>query len=136
MHSLAQSKSDWPSRTNGAWNNICVFSEKLGKQHIGYATCLSQSIARSFSEHSKSSVAELTAIDVKIQGLQYEMVKAKTKYDRNHVKYLTLVLDTEQSIKSRDSSVHDYASKGERESEVYDGFLKRSVTKVNIYFHK
>ena len=65
-HSLTQSKTDWPASTNRAWNNICAFTEKLGKQHIGYANCLSQSIARSFTEHSKSSVAELNAIDVKV----------------------------------------------------------------------
>lgn len=66
-NSLAQSKSDWPSCTNGTWNNICVFSEKLGKQHIGYATCLSQSVARSFVEHGKDHVSELNAMDVKVR---------------------------------------------------------------------
>lgn len=65
-NSLTQSKQDWPNSTNGAWNNISIFTEKLGKQHIGYATCLSQSISRSFLEHSKISVAALGAIDVKV----------------------------------------------------------------------
>jgi hypothetical protein len=46
---------------------MCVFTEKIGKQHIGYAVCLLQNIARSFSEFAKFSSAELADIDVKVR---------------------------------------------------------------------
>ena len=57
-------------------------------------------------------------------------MKTRSKYERNYEKYVSLVQDAENNIKARDTSVHDYANKGVRETELYDGFLKRSVTKV------
>ena len=45
---------------------MCVFTEKLGKQHIGYAVCLLQNIARSFTEFAKYSNAELAELDIKV----------------------------------------------------------------------
>jgi hypothetical protein len=68
---------------------------------------------------------------MQIQGLFYDLMKARSKYERNYAKYTTLVQDAENNIKARDCSVHDFVNKGVRETEVYDGFLNRSLTKVS-----
>ena len=57
-------------------------------------------------------------------------MKSRSTYERNYKKYTNLLQLTEDNIKARDSSVHDHAHKGMRESEVSDGFLNRSLTKV------
>ena len=61
-------------------------------------------------------------------------MKSRRKYEKNLAKYVNLVQDTENNIRARDSSVHEYATKGVRDTE-YDGFLNRSLTKVSNFYN-
>jgi hypothetical protein len=41
-------------------------TEKVGKQHIGYSLCISQSIAREFSEKAKTTTKRLIDLELKV----------------------------------------------------------------------
>lgn len=59
-------KEDWPVETNRVLDQIHITSEKLGKQHIGYSLCISQSIAREFNEYSKINGKKLNDLEFKV----------------------------------------------------------------------
>ena len=41
-------RSEWTLSAQPAWENIFTITEKLGKQHIGFSICISQSVGRTF----------------------------------------------------------------------------------------
>lgn len=59
-------KEDWPVETNRVLDQIHITSEKIGKQHIGYSLCVSQSIAREFNEHAKTNGRKIQEIELKV----------------------------------------------------------------------
>lgn len=129
---LSSCRSDWPIGTNAAWNNTCVYVEKAGKQHIGYALCLSQSVSRSFNDSAREYHTVLQSIDNRMQTLFDELLKTKRTYERNLSKYSRLVLETEANIRSKDALLQEAATRGNQKEVDDEGFLNRSLIKVRL----
>ena len=52
--------------TNRLLDQLQITTEKIGKQHIGYSLCISQSISRDFSEYVKSTSKRINELESKV----------------------------------------------------------------------
>jgi hypothetical protein len=59
-------KDDWPVETNHILDQLQTTTEKIGKQHIGYSLCISQSISRDFAEFAKSTTRRINELESKV----------------------------------------------------------------------
>lgn len=57
------SKEDWPKDVINAYENICISSERLGKQHTGLSLCISQSVARTLHDHARDSSRRIQELE-------------------------------------------------------------------------
>lgn len=98
-------------------------TDKLGKQHLGLAICLSQSVGKTvvdYSSQAKSSLKQTLSIarqlTVSVSQAQSSALKAKAKYVR-------AVQDADQALLSRDRYAADL-----KDRQGQDGF----ITKVDM----
>jgi len=124
----SQSKDQWPVETNNAWDQLYTTSERLGKQHIGFSLCISQSIARELYDHGRSSSRRVQEIETKLQSLLDDISKSTRSIKKKNAKYARLVQDAEAAIIARDGAIRDYAEK--INDQTGEGFINRSLTKV------
>lgn len=59
-------KDDWPMETNRLLDQLQITTEKIGKQHIGYSLCISQSISRDFADYVKSTSKRINELESKV----------------------------------------------------------------------
>lgn len=52
---------------NHLLEQVHTSTEKVGKQHIGYSLCVSQSISREFSEYAKSNSRKIHDLELKVE---------------------------------------------------------------------
>jgi hypothetical protein len=143
-------RDDWPIETNNVLDQLHVTTEKVGKQHIGYSLCISQSIAREFIEHAKATTKRISDLELKvvpcplsplslpshlsaytqIQSSVEEIAKNTKIWKKKYGKYIRLVQDAEVSIIARDAAIREYAEKITNTTE--EGFFNRSITMVLI----
>jgi hypothetical protein len=113
-----------------AWNSTCVYVEKAGKQHIGFALCVSQSVSRSFSDSAREYHSTLLSIDNRMQTFFDDLLKTKRAFERDLSKYMRLILETEANIRSKDALIQETAARGNQKEVDDEGFLNSSLKKV------
>jgi hypothetical protein len=59
-------KDDWPIETNHTLDQLQTTTEKIGKQHLGYSLCISQSISRDFGEYARTTTRRINELELKV----------------------------------------------------------------------
>ena len=108
----------WIAEVDVAWDASRILIEKLGKQHLGLASCISQSIGRRIAEISVKHKADLKQCLAIYRQYVQELNREKATMQKAKQKYERAVEDADQILHMRDKAASDSKDKAEP-----DGFI-------------
>lgn len=103
----------WIAEVDVAWDTARSAVEKIGKQHLGLAICVSQSIGKRLVEFSNQKRGELKQCVAAYRQALSEVNRARGSLDKAKQRYARAVDDADQALQARDRLASDSKDKNE-----------------------
>lgn len=118
------------SAFTATWEEIYRITTGLaGRHHINTSLTISQNICKTFPDHVKSMKKNVKTTSNKLGTMVEELKKIKQKHVKNCEKYMKMISDSENAIKSRDAA-SDFELNEKDIQPKDDSFVNRSISKM------
>jgi predicted HD phosphohydrolase len=111
------------------WQKCAGLIERVGKQHIGLARCLSQDIGKLIVEFANKSIKQAADAATKMRMIAAEVHRKQDACTKSIRKYVKAVEDAETAIAARDKAIQDSTIPTEENPENFLAKVRYTTTR-------